>query len=452
VRHMRALIAARKSNKVDTATGEGIGITTQDERSRAFCERLDWTVVGVARDVISGRVAPIDRPDLGAWLSDPAKLALFDVVVAYKTDRLSRGDDTDWSRIESWAADHGKTLVIVDSMTGVRYPARDDSDYWQWTAAKRQSGKEWADIRERITRAQCRIMRDGAWVGLAPFGYSIQGERYRKTLVIDPKLDDYVRAIFERVTAGESLRDIAAWLTAEGVPTERGNTVWNGGVLRQVILNETYTGSHKHRCADCGADHVLSVPAIVDMATQARAIAALKSRRRGYSGGGRPSEAPAMLTPTCDRCGVAMYRGGSGEYKAYYCKTRIAGGKQVGCGNSVKVAWLDTEVDWWMRALATDEVTLTVTYPAAALESEIESVRRDQRAAFERREMTEVMRLESVITERNWLGPFPIRLLVVELRGCWPGQRVGVLTDGRLWQGVARARYARFAWRGSWAW
>lgn len=70
---MRAIIAARKSNEADTASGEGIGLDTQDEHSREFCERLGIEVVGVARDVISGRVAPIDRKDLGAWLSDPAK-------------------------------------------------------------------------------------------------------------------------------------------------------------------------------------------------------------------------------------------------------------------------------------------------------------------------------------------------------------------------------------------
>jgi hypothetical protein len=70
---MRAIIAARKSNKVHSATGEGIGLDTQDEKAREFADRLGITVVGVARDTISGRMAPIDRPDLSAWLSDPAK-------------------------------------------------------------------------------------------------------------------------------------------------------------------------------------------------------------------------------------------------------------------------------------------------------------------------------------------------------------------------------------------
>jgi DNA invertase Pin-like site-specific DNA recombinase len=110
-------------------------------------------------------------------------LALFDAVIAYKADRLSRGEDTDWSRIETWAADHGKTLVLVDSSTCIRYPARDDSDRWQWMSAKTQAGKEWNGIRERIIRSTCRIMRDGYWVGRSLFGYAIEGDRCRKTLV-----------------------------------------------------------------------------------------------------------------------------------------------------------------------------------------------------------------------------------------------------------------------------
>ena len=63
----------------------------------------------------------VDRPDLGTWLSD--RIQNFDAVVAYKADPLSRGEDTDWSRIETWAADYGKTPVIVDFATGIRSDA-----------------------------------------------------------------------------------------------------------------------------------------------------------------------------------------------------------------------------------------------------------------------------------------------------------------------------------------
>jgi DNA invertase Pin-like site-specific DNA recombinase len=300
---MRAIIAARKSNKVDSATGEGIGLDTQDEKARAFCDRPGITVVGAARDTISGRMAPMDRPDLGSWLTDPAKLVLFDVIVAYRADRLSRGEDTDWSRIETWAADHGKTLVLVDASTGIRYPARDDSDRWQWMSAKTQAGKEWNDIRERIVRSHCAIMRAGYWVGRGPFGYQIEGDRYRKFLVPSP-VARYVSAIFERATAGDSLQKIADWLTAEGVSTETGNAVWNPSVVKNILDNTTYSGTHTRTCAECGGSHDLTVPALVDMATQRRAADALRSRYRGNNDGGRPSANPAMLVPVCHACRI----------------------------------------------------------------------------------------------------------------------------------------------------
>ena len=116
---MRALIAARLS-KLQRGGQQGIGIDTQDEKSRAFCEREGMTVVGVVADTKSGTVAPWDRKNLKPWVTDPEKLAMYDAVVAYKTDRWSRGTQEDFTRIEFWATQHGKRLIIVD---GPQYPA-----------------------------------------------------------------------------------------------------------------------------------------------------------------------------------------------------------------------------------------------------------------------------------------------------------------------------------------
>ena len=63
-----------------------------------------------------------------------------------------------------------------------------------------------------------RIRREGGLFGRAPFGYEIQGERYRKTLVPTALGLKYVPEIFARVIRGESLATVAAWLNAEGVP------------------------------------------------------------------------------------------------------------------------------------------------------------------------------------------------------------------------------------------
>ena len=157
---MRVLIAARLSRK--QAQGkDGIGLDTQDEKSRLFCDREGHEVAGVTRDTITGSKPPMDRKELGQWVSDPAKLALYDAIVTYKTDRLSRGIDVDWSRIETWAADNGKRLIIVGPDGGVQYPSRNDSDYWQWSAFKRQAGNELKDITKRTARAKTAIKAGG---------------------------------------------------------------------------------------------------------------------------------------------------------------------------------------------------------------------------------------------------------------------------------------------------
>ena len=121
-RPVRALIAARLS-KLQRGGQQGIGIDTQDEKSRAFCEQEGMTVIDVVADTKSGTVAPWDRKNLKPWVTEPGKMAMYDAVVAYKTDRWSRGTQEDFTRIEFWATQNGKRLIIVD---GPQYPARAD--------------------------------------------------------------------------------------------------------------------------------------------------------------------------------------------------------------------------------------------------------------------------------------------------------------------------------------
>jgi hypothetical protein len=282
------------------------------------------------------------------------------------------------------------------------------------------AGSEWDVIRGRIMQSCCRIMRDGYWVGRAPFGYSIAGDRYRKTLV-PAATADYVPAIYARAISGDSLQKIADWLTSEGLKTERGHAVWNGGTVNQILANATYSGTHTRTCVECGGSHDITVPALVDMATQRRAQNALRSRARGSNNGGRPSTSPAMLVPTCEACDVPMYRIVSNvkghRYEHYYCKRRTTGGVRKGCGLMIRCDVADMFADRILSADDEPETTVTITYPAAALESEIEKVRRAERSAFEADDIEKVMELrgqrtalaaELATTERECVTRVPV--------------------------------------------
>jgi len=82
---------------------------------------------------------------------------------------------------------------------------------------ERQAGKEWPSIRERNVRSQTAIVESGHFVGPVPFGYRIEGDKYRKTLVVDETKRALVEGVFEKAIAGHSFREIVAWLRTSGV-------------------------------------------------------------------------------------------------------------------------------------------------------------------------------------------------------------------------------------------
>jgi Resolvase, N terminal domain len=161
---MRALLLARKSNKVQISAdkrGDGLSLETQDEVARLFAEAQGWTVIGAAGDTVSGRkVKPTARKNLGPWLTDPALVTRWDVLVAAKGDRISRERIEYWSELEAWAVAHGRTLVVVER-GGVFFPPRHEGDSYNWTGIKSMAGAEWDVIRGRVVQSLCRIMRDG---------------------------------------------------------------------------------------------------------------------------------------------------------------------------------------------------------------------------------------------------------------------------------------------------
>lgn len=332
---VRALIAARKSNKVreaDGSTREGISLDSQDSYSREFCERQGWTVVGAPQDTVSGRKAPIDRKELGKWIRDRAHE--FDVIVAYKTDRLSRGDTPDWTAIQSWADDKGKTLVMVDGATGIRYPDRDDSDYYQWSSAKRVAGQEWEASRERSMRAQKSIRANGCLVGVAPFGYAVEGLKYGKRLTATATGSKYVPEIFERVSNGASLRDIAAWLHSEHVrPNKRRGardaSVWAPSTIARLVKRTAYRGDKAN-----GAGTLLDCPPLVSPELWQRANDVLSHKpRTGQRGTVKTQKALLASVLACARCGHPMYRilaGNAPLRYAYYRCADYRGSKSCG--------------------------------------------------------------------------------------------------------------------------
>lgn len=103
---------------------------------------------------------------------------------------------------------------------------------------------------------------------------------------IDPEQATTVRRIYDRFLAGDSLQQIANGLTADGIPTPMGRTVWQASVVQSILSNEKYKGDAllgKTYVEDCISKKVRvnagerpqyyvenNHPAIIDAATFAR--------------------------------------------------------------------------------------------------------------------------------------------------------------------------------------
>jgi DNA invertase Pin-like site-specific DNA recombinase len=344
---MRVLVAARLSKLADGQTG----LDTQDQEAKAWALRENHEIVHVAADRKSGTVQPWKRPNLRPWVTEPAKMSQYDAVVAYRLDRLSRGNNQSTNEIEKWAHDNGKLLLTVD---GLKFPC-EGADGIRWDVAKRISHDEWLKCSERYQRMQGYLKNAGKLVGRPPFGYEpAPAEGGHKTLVPTAEGRRYVPGIFSRIAAGDSLRSVCTWLDSEGVKPRNAEKWWPRS-LAVIVRNPAYMGQ---RCESITVTDpqtgkqrmvygkkVLDCEALADAATWRAANDALKARPQRRQ---PRAEHPAMLAGIvyCPRCSSPMYRihAGRGASARYYYRCAGSGPQRRGCGNMARLREIDEAV------------------------------------------------------------------------------------------------------------
>ncbi|MPY81226.1 MAG: recombinase family protein, partial [Actinophytocola sp.] len=107
---MGILGAVRLSKYTDTSTS----VERQHEVIRWWSDGHDGELVHTTEDIdVSGSVSPFERDGLGPWLTDPEKVRQWEVLVAWKLDRISR-NARDTLELLTWAEANGKRIVCVD--------------------------------------------------------------------------------------------------------------------------------------------------------------------------------------------------------------------------------------------------------------------------------------------------------------------------------------------------
>ena len=230
----RAAIYTRVSSAAQEA--EGTSLQTQEERCRAYAVEHGYQLdeAHVFREVHSGADLA-ERPRLLA-LRKQLRAGAINVVIAYAVDRLSRNQT------------HVGVLFYEVDQADARLEfvteKFEDSAVGKFVLAARAfvGEVEREKIVERTTRGKRARIASGRLLGT---GQALYGYRYtptRSAYEIDPITGEVVRRIFAASLSGQTLRGIAAGLTADRIPTPRGRTIWSPATVRWILTNPDYTG------------------------------------------------------------------------------------------------------------------------------------------------------------------------------------------------------------------
>ncbi|MGH7441563.1 MAG: recombinase family protein, partial [bacterium] len=234
---LRLLLAARKSRKATDGDIQAM-YERQDHRAEQWADTKGHAIVGRTADTKSGTSAPWERKQLKPWMTDPAKMALYDAILVSDTDRLSRGTDEDFHWIENWCYRTSKSIIVAD---GPVFPPREgpmgDSDRYQWIAQKRAARTYWENTRDKHADTREIIKANGAAIGKPPFGYRITGAKLHKTFVIDEVTGPLAKEAFTRIAQGRTATSVAEYLT------EATGKLWRVKRVIDMIKRTSYLGA-----------------------------------------------------------------------------------------------------------------------------------------------------------------------------------------------------------------
>lgn len=209
-------------------------IEQQVEECMAFAQANNINVVEIYADkAISGRT---DKRTQFQRLMRDAEKKTFDVVLAYKSNRIARNMLNALMHEQKLDALKIETLYVKEEFGNTpsgRFALRSMMNINQFYSENLAE-----DVKRgmRDNAAQCKVN------GIVAYGYK-KGDDGK--YAINEATAPVVKEIFNLYLAGESFIEIARMLNARGLKTRRGGN-WNKGSFEVMLQNENYIGTYKH--------------------------------------------------------------------------------------------------------------------------------------------------------------------------------------------------------------
>ena len=228
----RAAIYVRVSSNEQAQNGWGL--EGQYDDSRDYCDKQGYTVVRVFRDDgYSG--ANLERPGIKK-LIELAHYDLFDIVVLWKYDRISR-DRVDFPILLYYL--HNNDIKVES----VREPSG-DGPYNDFVVGILGL---FSDLERRMLKIRTMMgiktrVKNGYFWGGPAYGYIYNPKTGH--LEINKKEASIVRLIFEKYLELNSTTRMADYLNSQDIPSQKGRG-WKAATIYLLLKNETYLGYYK---------------------------------------------------------------------------------------------------------------------------------------------------------------------------------------------------------------
>lgn len=344
---------------------KGYSVEGQLEDCKKLAETNDY--IEYVDDGYTGEI--LNRPAL-MRLQNDVDSGLIHKVICYDPDRLSRK-----LLVQLMIAEQFQKAGV--ELQFVRHDYKEDPEgqlFFQVRGAFSEFDK--AKIKHNTMTGRYRKAKKGQVVKnskLYGYKYNKAESRYE----IDEYEAKFVRMIFDYYTNPDSpfkgINGIALHMTEIGAPTKKGAKVWHRQVVRQLLMNEAYTGEYYQNRWNTEGNYVrkqsgekidyarmrpeeewilTKIPAIIskDQFDYAQELIG-QGRRRSTKNGVHSYLLSGLVR--CGRCGNTM----TGKrtlshgkpFFIYTCKKNYAGSKQKGCGRQMSENKLNSFV--WEQLL-----------------------------------------------------------------------------------------------------
>lgn len=313
---MRAALYARVSS-TQQAAEDKVSLTEQFRDLEDYCRQRGYRVVARYQDVGSG--SSKRRPEFQKMLKD-AQSGQFDVIVAWKSDRLSRG-------MYPAAA-----LMEALEGTNIRLEAVKDTIDLKTFGILAAVGKiELENLKERVIMGHRGRARKGLVEARVKYGFTRDKEGRP---VPEPFESEVVRRIFAEYVRGNGPDRIAEGLNRDGISTRMGRQ-WSRTSVQAVLKDPIYIGQgfyNRRRFVrrDDGQREVVHItwknpeewvpvpfPALIDKEVweQAQEIRQRNARLREHKGVGVPFLLQRLVW--CAHCGTRFMAHYGYHYRRY---------------------------------------------------------------------------------------------------------------------------------------